>query len=56
MQSVPFTPTESRLGDDGPEPTISCPFDPAKERRSMYELKRHGLPALYSHGMLNGGA
>ena len=56
MQSVPFTPTESRLGDDGPEPTLSFPFDPAKERRSMYQPKRHGLPAPYAHAMLNGGA
>jgi sulfide:quinone oxidoreductase len=29
-------------------------LDPTKERRSYYWLKRHGLPALYWHGMLRG--
>lgn len=32
------------------------PFDQSKERYSMYLLKRHGLPALYWHGMLKGRA
>lgn len=34
----------------------SFPFDQAKERYSMYLLKRHGLPQLYWHGMLKGRA
>jgi hypothetical protein len=32
------------------------PFDQSKERRSMYLLKRHGLPMLYWHGMMRGRA
>lgn len=32
----------------------SFPFNPAKERRSMWILKRHLLPKLYWHGMLRG--
>jgi sulfide:quinone oxidoreductase len=35
-------------------PTPSFPFDTTKERRSMYLLKRYGLPFLYWHGMLKG--
>jgi sulfide:quinone oxidoreductase len=38
------------------KPAPSFPFDTAKERRSMYQLKRYGLPALYWHGMLKGRA
>lgn len=30
------------------------PLDQSKERRSMYLLKKHGLPAFYWHGMLRG--
>ncbi len=37
-----------------PQPTF--PFDQRRERRSMYELKRRGLPALYWRGMLRGRA
>ena len=37
-------------------PTPSFPFDTTRERRSMYELKRRGLPLLYWHGMLRGRA
>jgi sulfide:quinone oxidoreductase len=37
-------------------PAPSFPFDTAKERRSMYQLKRYGLPALYWRGMLKGRA
>ncbi len=37
-------------------PRETFPFDQSKERRSMYELKRHGLPLLYWHGMLRGRA
>lgn len=37
-----------------PRPTF--PFDQRRERRSMYELKRRGLPALYWRGMLKGRA
>jgi len=37
-----------------PRPTF--PFDQRRERRSMYELKRRGLPALYWRGMLRGRA
>lgn len=37
-----------------PRPTF--PFDQRRERRSMYQLKRHGLPALYWRGMLRGRA
>jgi sulfide:quinone oxidoreductase len=34
----------------------SFPFDQRKERWSMYQLKRYGLPALYWHGMTKGRA
>ena len=37
-----------------PRPTF--PFDQRRERRSMYALKRYGLPALYWRGMLRGRA
>lgn len=37
-------------------PRESFPFDQAKERRSMWLLKRHALPLLYWHGMLKGRA
>jgi hypothetical protein len=36
-------------------PAPSFPFDTTKERGSMYQLKRYGLPAMYWHGMLRGG-
>lgn len=36
------------------KPKESFPFDQGKERRSMYLLKRHLLPALYWNGMLRG--
>lgn len=35
-------------------PAPSFPFDQAKERWSMYQLKRHGLPAYYWRRMLKG--
>jgi len=35
-------------------PAPSFPFDTAKERWSMYQLKRYGLPELYWRGMLKG--
>ncbi len=38
------------------KPSESFPIDQSKERRSMYLLKRHLLPALYWHGMLKGRA
>jgi sulfide:quinone oxidoreductase len=38
------------------KPAPSFPFDTAKERWSMYQLKRYGLPALYWQGMLKGRA
>lgn len=38
------------------KPTPSFPFDTTKERWSMYQLKRYGLPALYWNGMLKGRA
>lgn len=38
------------------KPAETFPFDQAKERWSMYELKKHGLPLLYWHGMLRGRA
>jgi sulfide:quinone oxidoreductase len=39
------------------EPAPSFPLiDPRKERRSMYELKKYGLPTLYWEGMLKGRA
>lgn len=37
-------------------PAPSFPFDTTKERWSMYQLKVHGLPNLYWHGMLKGRA
>ena len=37
-------------------PTPSFPFDTTKERWSMYQLKRYGLPALYWRAMLRGRA
>src|SRR5579875_170009 len=36
------------------KPTPSFPFDTTKERWSMYQLKRYGLPAMYWHWMLKG--
>lgn len=36
------------------EPTPSFPFDTTKERWSMYQLKRYGLPALYWNAMMKG--
>lgn len=38
------------------QPTETFPFDQSKERRSMYLMKKHLLPALYWHGMLKGRA
>jgi sulfide:quinone oxidoreductase len=38
------------------KPAPSFPFDTTKERHSMYQLKRYGLPALYWRGMLKGRA
>lgn len=35
-------------------PAETFPFNQAKERRSMYLLKRHLLPRMYWHGMLKG--
>lgn len=35
-------------------PTETFPFDQAKERWSMWLLKKFGLPFLYWHGMLKG--
>jgi len=35
-------------------PQETFPLDQSKERRSMYLLKKYGLPALYWHGMLRG--
>ena len=37
-------------------PAETFPFDQSKERRSMYLLKKYGLPALYWHAMLRGRA
>lgn len=37
-------------------PKETFPFDQSKERRSMYELKKRGLPLLYWRGMLRGRA
>lgn len=37
-------------------PKETFPFDQSKERRSMYLLKKHGLPLLYWQGMLRGRA
>lgn len=36
------------------EPTPSFPFDTTKERWSMYQLKRYGLPTMYWNGILKG--
>jgi sulfide:quinone oxidoreductase len=36
------------------KPRETFPFDQSKERRSMYLLKKYGLPFLYWHGMLRG--
>lgn len=36
------------------KPVPSFPFDTTKERWSMYQLKRYGLPAMYWHAMLKG--
>jgi len=36
------------------QPKETFPFDQAKERWSMWLLKKYGLPALYWHGMLRG--
>lgn len=38
------------------KPAETFPFSQAKERFSMYMLKKFGLPALYWHGMLRGRA
>jgi sulfide:quinone oxidoreductase len=38
------------------KPAPSFPFDTTKERWSMYQLKRYGLPVLYWQGMLKGRA
>ncbi len=43
----------AEFGYDG-KPMESFPFDQRKERRSMYWLKRYGLPVLYWNGMLRG--
>ncbi|MEZ4705864.1 MAG: FAD/NAD(P)-binding oxidoreductase [Caldilineaceae bacterium] len=40
--------------DGNPDETF--PFDQAKERRSMYLMKKYALPAMYWHGMLRGRA
>jgi sulfide:quinone oxidoreductase len=40
--------------DKNPQETF--PIDQSRERRSMYLLKKYGLPALYWHGMLRGRA
>lgn len=37
-------------------PVETFPFDQAKERRSMYWLKKYGLPFLYWYGMMKGWA
>lgn len=37
-------------------PRETFPFDQSKERRSMYELKKRGLPLLYWRGMMRGRA
>ena len=42
--------------DYNKQPVESFPFDQSQERFSMFMLKRHGLPALYWHGMLKGRA
>lgn len=38
------------------QPKETFPFNQAKERRSMYFLKKYLLPILYWHGMLKGRA
>lgn len=40
--------------DGNPDETF--PFDQAKERLSMYMMKKYALPAMYWHGMLRGRA
>ncbi|MEZ4661406.1 MAG: FAD/NAD(P)-binding oxidoreductase [Caldilineaceae bacterium] len=40
--------------DGNPDETF--PFDQARERRSMYLMKKYALPAMYWHGMLRGRA
>src|SRR3990170_8901523 len=37
-------------------PKETFPFDQSKERYSMYQLKKRGLPLLYWQGMLRGRA
>ncbi|MGZ4402576.1 MAG: FAD-dependent oxidoreductase [Gaiellaceae bacterium] len=37
-------------------PRETFPFDQSKERNSMYQLKRYGLPRLYWQGMMRGRA
>ena len=37
-------------------PKETFPFDQSKERRSMYQLKKRGLPLLYWQGMMRGRA
>jgi sulfide:quinone oxidoreductase len=37
-------------------PTETFPFDQSKERYSMYQLKKRGLPLLYWQGMMRGRA
>ena len=36
------------------KPAETFPFDQSKERRSMYLLKKYGLPLMYWNGMLKG--
>lgn len=36
------------------KPRETFPFDQSKERWSMYQLKKRGLPLFYWHGMLRG--
>ncbi len=38
------------------QPEESFPFNQAKERRTMYWMKKYGLPILYWQGMLKGRA
>ncbi|SFF57496.1 sulfide:quinone oxidoreductase [Halobacillus alkaliphilus] len=35
-------------------PSETFPVDQSKERKSMYLLKKYGLPAMYWHGMMKG--
>ncbi|MCP3028534.1 FAD/NAD(P)-binding oxidoreductase [Halobacillus sp. A5] len=35
-------------------PSETFPVDQGKERKSMYWLKKYGLPAMYWHGMMKG--